>query len=358
MESVYRSAVDALDWGSARNADGEKVFVVGHKSPDGDSVMAALAYAKLMRCLGYCTDARMAGKANNETVYAAKSFEIDLPEVALSVEDLREETLVLDGGSIANPVRLILVDHSDYAQAIDGARNARILQVIDHHGIGDIAESKLLYAKYMPVGSTCSIVYTSYKELGVEITEDVARILFAGILSDTLNLKKVTVTDVDRVIYADLLEILAKSWCMDVAAAQQKVDEIFKGMVEAAHDFSSMSDEEIFNSDAKDYVLGGVKFRLGSLDYRDLSAVDAFADRMLLVMPKIAEATGNQMAFCRLGFAEKTYMLYAGADAASAASAKLLAERAFGASKRDGVVYCDRRLSRKLDVVPMLTKAI
>ncbi len=335
--NVYRKAIDSLGWGDA------PAVVIGHKTPDGDSVMSALAYAYLMDALGHKTLARMAGKANNETVFAAKAFGIDLPETLLSIE------------TAADPVRLILMDHSDYAQAVDGARNARILQVIDHHGIGDITESKLLFAKYMPVGSTCSIVYTSYKELGVEITADVAKILFAGILSDTLNLIKVTTTDVDRQIYEELLQILANAWNMDISAARNKVNEIYKGMVEAAHDFSSMSDEEIFNSDAKDYVMGGAKFRLGSLDWKDSATIDQFAERMLRVMPSIMEKTGNQMIFCRVGYEEKTCMVYYGTDAAQTLS---IAEKAFGKSKCPGMIFVNRRLSRKLDVVPMLTKAL
>lgn len=336
--NLYRKALSALDWDS----DARPVVVVGHKNPDGDSVMAAMAYANLMIHLGYNVVAKMAGKANNETVFAAKAFGFELPEVVSAV-------------SAAD--QLILVDHSDYAQAVDGTRDARILQVIDHHGIGDITESKLLYAKYMPVGSCCSIVYTSYKELDVEITAEIAKVLFAGILSDTLNLRKVTVTDVDRAVYDELLVILANAWNVDVSAAKTKVSAIYEGMVEAAHDFSEMSDEEIFNSDAKDYVIGDVKFRLGSLDCRDASVVDAFADRMLEVMHRLSASAGGQMVFCRLGFEERTYMLYACCGDAKKA-AKSLAERAFGPSLREGVVYCERRLSRKLDVVPMLTNAL
>lgn len=353
MQTVYRNAIKALDWGDARSLDGtEEVFVVGHKSPDSDSVMAALSYARLMRALGYNAVPKMAGKANNETVFVAKEFGIELPEIldSASACDLSTRSSVLG--------RLILVDHSDYAQAVDGARDASILQVIDHHGIGDIVESKLLYAKYMPVGSTCSIVYTSYKELGVEITPDVAKILFAGLLADTLNLVKVTVTDVDCAIFEDLLKILAGEWNLDLETARAKVNQIFEGMVNAAHDFSSMTDDEIFNSDAKDYLIGGAKFRLGSLDWKDISTIDEFADRMLSVMPKVAVASGNNMVFCRVGFGEASYILYGGADAVSLRFAKAVAENAFGKSRREGIIYCGRRLSRKLDVVPMLTEAL
>lgn len=336
--NLYRVAINSLDWGSS------PAVVIGHKAPDGDSVMSALAYAHLMRGLGHDAVAWMAGKANNETMFAAKAFDFELPQVLDRVSALQ------DGEN----ARLILMDHSDYAQAVDGARDGRILQVVDHHGIGDITESKLIYGKYMPVGSTCSIVYTSFKELDVEITPDVAKILFAGLLSDTLNLVKVTTTDVDRLIYEELLAILAPAWGMDLSAARSKVQIIYQGMVEAAHDFSAMTDEEIFNSDAKDYDWNGLKFRLGSLDWKDSATIDQFSDRMLQVMPSIMEKADGKMIFCRIGFGEKTCMTYYGTDE----SVLEIAEKAFGKSKCPGKIFCDRRLSRKLDVIPMLAKVL
>lgn len=343
MIHLYRNAVKALDWNGP-------VFVVGHRSPDCDSVMAALSYAMLMQSLGFDASPRMAGKANRETLFVSKVFGIELPEILERVPRCSLDSKVCE------PVRLILVDHNDYAQAVEGVQNARILQVIDHHGLGGISEANLLYSKYMPVGSTCSIIYTSYREFGVKITPEVARILFAGILSDTLNLKKVTATDMDRMIYDDLLGMLALDWCMDKDSAQNKVNEIFAGMVDASHDYSSMSDEEIFNSDAKDYVVGNVKFRLGSLDWKGNAPIDEFAERMLSVMTELAKVSTTDIVFCRVGFKEATYMLYCGKNGKTDEMAKALAEKAFGASIRDGVIFFDRRLSRKLDVVPMLRK--
>ena len=350
MCNFYREAIAALNW--------NKAIVIGHKTPDGDSVMSALAYAHLMQQLGYEATAKMAGKANNETVYAAKAFNLELPEILNNVEA---------------QAPLILVDHSDYAQAIDGARDARILQVIDHHGIGDITESKLLYAKYMPVGSTCSIVYTSYKELNVEITPFVARILLAGIMSDTLNLVKVTCTSVDRTIYKELVKILAVDENVPFENELLKINGIYKEMFKAAKNFDGMTDEEIFNSDAKDYEIAELRFRLGSLDWNDESSIDSFNQRMLLVMQEIVRRESSNvpyhMAFCRVGFKETSYILYCGSEILDkdgnqseilgrCETCQGIAERAFGQSILPGVIFCQRRLSRKLDVVPMLTAAI
>lgn len=324
--NLYREAISALDWGPA--------VVIGHKNPDGDSVFSAMAYACLMRELGYNAVAKMAGPANKETVFAAKALGLELPEVLKTV------------GKASEPERLILVDHSDYAQSVDGARDARILQVIDHHGVGDITESKLLYAKYMPVGSTCSIVYTSFCELEVEITPVAAQMLLAGIMSDTLNLIKVTCTEVDRKIYRDLVGILALSESKTFDEKFKEIQEIYKGMAEASKNFDGMTDLEVFNADAKDYDIEGVKFRLGSMDWDHPDTIDEFLDRMLLVMKSQVKG----ISFCRVGYMEHSYILYNGA--------KKLAETAFGASIRPGIVYCERRLSRKLDVVPMLTAKI
>lgn len=339
--NLYRKAIDALTWGDSRACGPEApaVIVVGHKNPDGDSVFSAMAYALLMRELGYNAVAKMAGPANKETVFASKAFGFGLPSVlpAVSAAD-----------------NLILVDHSDYAQAVDGARDAHILQVIDHHGIGDISESRLLYAKYMPVGSCCSIVYTSYKELEVEITASIAKILLAGIMADTLNLIKVTCTDVDRVIYRDLVSVLAGADHLSFEEEFEKIQNIYKGMSEAAKNFDGMTDEEIFNCDAKDYDINGVHFCLGSMDWDHPESIEGFLDRMLKVM------SGRGLCFCRVGFMEHSFILYSGTPLGTKDTefGKNVAESAFGRSVRPGIIYCERRLSRKLDVVPMLTKVL
>lgn len=339
--NLYRKALEALTWTEASSERGSEacaVIAIGHKNPDGDSVMSAMAYAHLMRELGFNVVAKTAGPANKETVFAAKAFGFELPSVqpAVSAAD-----------------SLILMDHSDYAQAVDGARDARILQLIDHHGVGDISESKLLYAKYMPVGSCCSIVYTSYKELDVEITPAVAKILLAGILTDTLNLVKVTCTDVDRAIYRELVTILAAADKLSYDDEFNKIQKIYKGMSEAAKNFDGMTDEEIFNCDAKDYDISGVHFCLGSMDWDHPESIESFLDRMLKVMD------GRGLMFCRVGYLEHSYILYCGApQGASPDFGKNVAESAFGPSVRPGVIYCERRLSRKLDVVPMLTKVL
>lgn len=115
----FQQMLSELDWGT------DTCYIYGHKTPDVDAVTSALAYAKLMRALGYNCVAKVSSPMNRETEYIARVFGIELP----ALKD-----------SVTPQTRLILTDHTDYAQCVDGARQAVILQKIDHHVEGDIRE--------------------------------------------------------------------------------------------------------------------------------------------------------------------------------------------------------------------------
>lgn len=313
----------ALDWGDGTT------YVIGHKSPDTDAICAAIAYAHLMQAMGYPCEARAAGRINPETRFIADRWHLPLPE---------ELTHIAPG------TRLILMDHAEYAQAVDGADAARILQVIDHHGIGNISEQNLVYYKAMPVGSTCTIVFTSYQETGIAIPDETARLLLAGLISDTRNLKKATTTELDFLV-------------RDVLTAQlgitaSDLDAVYDGMLKASQDISGLSDREIFLSYYKEYKLEEVKLGIANLESTGSAPLDAFLDRMLAVMPKVLAETGTAMVFARLFIRNGTYLLYHGYDA------KAVAEKAFGPSLREGICHVAGRLSRKTDIVPMLTDVL
>lgn len=321
--AALASVIAALDWGDGC------ACVIGHKSPDTDAICSAVAYARLMQALGHPCEARAAGRLNPETRYIASLWHIPMPD---------EQTHILPG------TRLILMDHAEYAQAVDGADKARILQVVDHHGIGDISEQNLVYYKAMPVGSTCTIVFTSYQETGIAIPDETARLLLAGLISDTRNLKKATTTELDFLV-------------RDVLTAQlgitaSDLDAVYDGMLKASQDISGLSDREIFLSYYKEYKLEGVKLGIANLESTGSAPVDAFLDRMLAVMPKVLAETGTAMVFARLFIRNGTYLLYHGCDA------KAVVEKAFGPSLREGTCHVAGRLSRKTDIVPMLTDVL
>ena len=115
----FKNTVNALDWGS------DTTFVIGHKTPDVDAVTSAMSYAALMRALGHNAVAKIVSPINRETAYIAEKFGFKIPEQMSSVK----------AGT-----RLILTDHAESAQSVEGVKEAKILQIIDHHIPGDLDE--------------------------------------------------------------------------------------------------------------------------------------------------------------------------------------------------------------------------
>ena len=332
----FKAMLQTLNWG------GDTCFVYGHKTPDVDAVTSALSYAKLMNVLGYNCKAKVSGPTNRESQYIAKHFGFALPELKTSV---------------VPQTRLILTDHTDYAQCVDGAREAIILQKIDHHVEGDIADAGIPYVRREMVGSTNTIIYECYKESGISIADETARIMLAGIVSDTRNLSKTTTCRIDSVAW------LALTAQLGISSDSMAV--INRNMEEAAYDYSGMTDAEILLSDYKDYEISGYLIGFGSLVCKQ-SEMDAFMTRMLAAMPEVMMLKGRQMLFAKIDnlvpntgsdknvkpYVEGgTYFIYCGDGT------KQVAEAVFGPSLREGVCYTEENLSRK-QIVPRITEVI
>lgn len=316
---AYRKLLKKLDWGM------DTCYIYGHKTPDVDAATSALSMATLMRALGYNCKAKVSTPINRESAYIAGLFGFGLPELKPSV---------------LPDTRLILTDHTDYAQCVDGARRAIILQKIDHHVEGDIADAGIPFVRREMVGSTNTIIYQMYKELGVAIDDETARIMLAGILSDTRNLSKSTTQRIDSVAWLALTTQLG--------LPADSVAKINKGMKDASNDFTGMTDTEIFLSDYKDYEIGSHLIGIGSLDVKGDEA-EAFIDRMLAVMPEVLTKMKRQMVFAKIDVPKGTYFIYYGEGA------QAVAEAVFGPSVRKGVTFTEQELSRK-QIVPLLKK--
>ena len=122
------------------------VYVFGHKSPDTDSVAAAIAFAALKKAQGEDFVPVMQGKANPETEMVLKRFGFDAPE-----------TMTDAAGK-----KLALVDHSDLAQAPDNLAQGELVAIVDHHKIGDVTTNQPIFFCNMPVGCSCTVLKTLY----------------------------------------------------------------------------------------------------------------------------------------------------------------------------------------------------
>ena len=332
----FKEMLRSLNWGQ------DTCYVYGHKTPDVDAVTSALSYARLMNLLGYNCKAKVSSPTNRETQYISQLFGFALPELK---------------SKVVPQTRLILTDHTDYAQCVDGAREAIILQKIDHHVEGDIADASIPYVRREMVGSTNTIIYKKYRELGVNIDDETARIMLAGIVSDTRNLSKTTTRGIDSTAWLAL--------SMQLGISRDSMTVINRNMEDAAYDYSGMTDAEIFLSDYKDYEISGHLIGFGSLVCKQ-AEMDEFITRMLAVMPEVMQLNGRQMLFAKIDnlvpntgsdrdvkpYVETgTYFIYYGGGA------KEVAEAVFGASLCEGACYTTENLSRK-QIVPLITKLL
>ncbi len=175
---------------------------------------------------------------------------------------------------------LILVDHNEKTQAVDGVENARIMEIIDHHRLGTIETISPVFFRNQPLGCTATIVYQMYKEAGVVIDRTIAGLLCSAIISDTLLFRSPTCTEIDKRAATELAGI-----------AEIQLEEYAKEMFTAGSNLKSKTDEEIFYQDFKRFTAGKVSFGVGQISSLNEQELDTLKGRLL---PYIVEAHKQQ----------------------------------------------------------------
>ena len=176
--------------------------------------------------------------------------------------------------------RIILVDHNEATQAVEGFDQAEILEIIDHHRIGSLETSGPVYFRNVPVGCTATILYQMYGEQGLTPSREIAGLLLSAILSDTLVFRSPTSTPQD--------EAAAKALA---ALAGEDIQSYAEQMFEAGADLTGRTAEDVFSSDFKAFSRGDVKFGVGQSTYMtDKSRAAAEA----LVQPFLPEASRRE----------------------------------------------------------------
>ena len=176
--------------------------------------------------------------------------------------------------------RIILVDHNEATQAVEGFDQAEILEIIDHHRIGSLETSGPVYFRNQPVGCTATIIAQMYDENGVEIRPQIAGLLLAAILSDTLAFRSPTCTPVDEATAKRLAKI-----------AGVDIDEFSTEMFEAGEKLDGKTPEEVFLQDFKVFMCGDIRFGVAQGSYmtrKNLLAAEA------LLKPYLEEARNKQ----------------------------------------------------------------
>jgi manganese-dependent inorganic pyrophosphatase len=209
---------------------------------------------------------------SNDYIDKAKSLLLESTNRALSVVDDNKLQGIITRSDIIKKFynRVILVDHNEQNQAIDGIETAQILEIIDHHRLSPIKTTYPIFFYAKPVGSTCTLISELYKFYNIEVPQKIAHILLSGILSDTVGAKSPTTTQLDL----EVIEELSKISNIDVV-------EYTKMLFAQSDDITTRSPKDILESDFKPYEEFGVKFGISQVETTNLNAVNQIKEKII-----------------------------------------------------------------------------
>ena len=238
--------------------------------------------------------------------------------------------------------QLILVDHNELGQAVEGVESGKIVEVVDHHRFGGLQTSDPIYINVRPVGCTCTIVTGLYRQSGVEIPKQIAGLLLSAIISDTVLFKSPTCTQDDK----DAVEYLAK-----IAGVDYK--EYGMAMLKAGADIGDMTPAQIVKNDSKEFEIGSYHMLVAQLSVMDTDQVMAMKDEILAEMARVCESEGYAMSLVMITdiIKEGTFLLFSGEP-------KNLIGEAFKQDASKSVMYLPGVMSRKKQIIPPLSEAV
>lgn len=244
------------------------VLVFGHQNPDNDAIMSAVVLSQLL----------------NQVEYAGNTYEA----CALGALPAESAKLLADAG-VAEPRQIdsveegqlvLLTDHNESAQSVEGLKSATVFGVVDHHRIGDFETAGPLHYLAFPWGSSCTIVTKVAQMLGIELTDVQAKLLLSAMMTDTLMLKSPTTTDVDRAVAAQL-------------GGQVSVDPVTFGMeVFLTRPSGSFTAAEMVGNDIKMFEPAGKKLLIGQYETVDKSRALGMIDEIREAMRAYAAEKG------------------------------------------------------------------
>lgn len=189
----------------------------------------------------------------------------------------------------ASKRQVILVDHNEESQAVDGIMDAEILEIIDHHRLGGLETVGPVYFRNQPVGCTATIIYNMYQENNVELDPTIAALLCSAIISDTLLFRSPTCTMVDQMVAKKLAEI-----------AGIDMEELAKGMFRAGSNLKDKTAEEICFQDFKKFTVEDVTFAVGQINSMDVEELAYIKGVLLPYLEEVAASHKLDMVFFML----------------------------------------------------------
>ena len=235
--------------------------------------------------------------------------------------------------------QIILVDHNEKSQAVDGIGEAEILEIIDHHRLGSLETVSPVYFRNQPLGCTSTIIYQMYQEQRVEIPKEIAGLLLSAIISDTLMFRSPTCTPLDKSVAKRLAEI-----------ADVDIEDHAKKMFRAGSDFKNKTTEEIFYQDFKIFHTEDCDFGVAQISAMSGEELEQIGEQLRPFLPQVLGEKRLNMVYVMLTdiLEESSKIIFAGEDAG-----KILAHAFKKQEDADGILL-DGIISRKKQMIPTL----
>ncbi len=232
--------------------------------------------------------------------------------------------------------RVVLVDHNEIAQSVPGLEEADILEIIDHHRLADIQTNNPIYVRNEPVGSTNTIIASMFQDRGLLPSANMAGMMAAAIISDTVMFKSPTCTERDRRTAERMARI-----------ANVSLEELGREIFSASLDNKSV--EELLFSDYKEFHIAGHDLAVAQITCVDSPAMAQRKQEFLEIMQKNVEEKNLSMMILMLTdvLLEGTQLIYIGSDETIS--------QAFSITPKDNTLFLPKIMSRKKQVIPMLS---
>ena len=303
-----------------------KIFITGHKNPDTDSICSALGYAALKRSQGVEAVAVRLGSISKETQYALDFFQAEAPELIQSAE-------------AKQPV--ILVDHNEPAQSVDGLTEAELLEIVDHHRLGGLNTANPIFVHIEPVGCTATIIAGMFECRKAELSKKIAGVLLSAIISDTVLFKSPTCTEKDKKAAEKLAGI-----------AGVDLQEYGMAMLKAGADLGDLTPAQIVRTDSKPFSFGSYKAIVSQISVMDTTDILAQKNELTAAMQELCAAEGYDLALLMV-----TDIMEESSELVFVGEPKQLIADAFGKDASGDSIYLPGVMSRKKQIVPQLTEA-